>query len=160
MRAFSPRPIRALGLLRHGGWRLRTYSIVTKPLANPLHSFHSGILRALRELPTPAVTAKRIGVGCLILHHARGADYVVLAWWDNENELPMRVLVRPQEPRARWRAAKPHESVCVWDLEVIWAERNAYVETVLVLAGRNPGERYATSASPFLPRGSWRELRL
>ena len=23
------------------------------------------------------------------------------------------------------------ESICVWDLEVIWAERNAYVQTVL-----------------------------
>lgn len=139
---------------------MRTFSIAAKPLSNPLKTFHTGIVRALRELPSPAVNAKRLGIGSMILHHGAAADYLVLAWWDNENELPMRVLVRPHTRGGRWRAAKANESVCVWDLEVIWAERNAYVETVLAPGARSPAERFATSASPFLPRGSWRELRL
>ena len=38
----------------------------------------------------PAATAKRAGVGFLVLHHGRSADYAVLGWWDNEHEMPLR----------------------------------------------------------------------
>jgi hypothetical protein len=41
------------------------------------------------------------------------------------------VFVRQQSPGATWRPARESESVCVWDLEVIWLERQAYVQTVL-----------------------------
>jgi hypothetical protein len=44
--------------------------------------------------------------------------------------------------------ADPSESVCVWDLEVIWAERQAYVDTLL-------GEH---TADDYLARhGGWAE---
>ncbi len=111
-------------------------------------------------LPAPAATAKRVGVGFLVLHRGRGADYVLLGWWDNENEMPLRQLVRDHAPRSRWRRPRSEESVCVWDLEVIWAERNAYVGTALNAGRRNPAARYAFASSPFLPRGPWRELKL
>jgi hypothetical protein len=160
VRPFQPRPIRALGILRHDGWRLRTYAILATPLGNPLRAFRTAIDRLLAQLPSPAPTAGRPGVGFLILHHGRGVDYGVLGWWDNENELPMRLLVRDHGRRKRWRRPRSSESVSVWDLEVIWAERTAYVETALACGSRSPGERYAGSASPFLPRGAWRELKL
>jgi hypothetical protein len=160
VRPFQARAIRAIGILRYDRWRLRTYSILAAPLANPLHAFRTAIDRLLPMLPMPPATAKRLGVGFLILHHGRDADYAVLGWWDNENEMPLRLLLRDHGKRTRWRRPKPQESVCVWDLEVIWAERNAYVEGALVAGTRNPAERYAYSGSPFLPRGAWRELRL
>ena len=78
-----------------------------------------------------AVTDKRPGVGFAISHQGNGADYAVLGWWDNENELPLRVVVRPQTPDGSWRPARDGESVCVWDLEVIWFERQSYVQTLL-----------------------------
>jgi hypothetical protein len=55
----------------------------------------------------------------------------VLAWWDNENELPLRVFVRELEGDSQWRAARGVESFCVWDLQVIAFERDAYVATLL-----------------------------
>ncbi len=160
MRPFQQRSIRALGLLRHDHWCFRSFSIQAKPLANPLRAFRPAIDRLLAMLPTPAATARRLGVGFLLLHHGRNSDFAVLGWWDNENELPLRLLVRDHGKRRRWRRPRPNEAICVWDLEVIWAERNAYVETALSPGNRNPGTRYASCGSPFLPRGSWRELRL
>ncbi len=160
MRPYQRRPIRALGLLRHERWWLRSFTILAAPLANPLRSFRPAIDRLLSMLPSPASTPQRIGAGFLVLHHGREADYAVLGWWDNENELPLRLLIRDHGARTRWRRPRPAESVCVWDLEVIWAERNAYIETALANGQRNPATRYAFSASPFLPRGSWRELKL
>jgi len=69
--------------------------------------------------------------------------YTVLCWWDRENELPIRVWVAEQDGGAPvWRTARDSESVCVWDLEVIWEERQAYVETVLGGESETAQQRY------------------
>jgi hypothetical protein len=87
---------------------------------------------ALDDLPHPAVTQHRPGVGFAIFHQGRGWHYLVLSWWDNQNELPQRVWVRERDhPNATWHRAEPHQSICVWDLQVIWFEREMYVKHVL-----------------------------
>ena len=64
-------------------------------------------------------------------HRARNVVHV-LRWWDRENELPIRVWVAEQDGGPpRWRPAQGSESVCVWDLDVIWHERQASVRTLL-----------------------------
>lgn len=127
---YAARPIRFRGIREFGAWRLKEYAITLEN--TPLHEtdFEAGVRAALDCLPSAAVAAARPGVGMLLLHAGRGALYVVLAWWDNENELPLRVFVRADGERT-WRPAGSHESVCVWDLEVIGFERQAYTETVL-----------------------------
>ncbi len=83
---------------------------------------------AARALPQPATTEARPGVGFTILHQGRTGDYLILCWWDQENELPTRVFLRGP---GGWRPAEGGESFCVWDLRVISWEREAYVGTVL-----------------------------
>lgn len=115
-------------LLAHGEWQLKLYAIALASFDET--RFAEGLKLALAALPAPARTAERPAVGFCILHQGRGADYVVLGWWDRENELPLRVFVStPEEPA--WRPARGSESVCVWDLEVIAFERDAYVSTLL-----------------------------
>lgn len=129
-RPYAPRPVQFTGVVEHAGYRLKQYTIV---YAGPFRTddFAEGLRLALAELPAPAVTAERPGVAFAIAHQGNGADYVVLGWWDRENELPLRVFVREKTPAGAWRPASGAESVCVWDLEVIWFEREAYVRTVL-----------------------------
>lgn len=93
-------------------------------------------------LPQPPSTPARPGIAFAIAHHGKTADYAVLAWWDRENELPIRVFVRPPSAGARWRPARESESVCVWDLEIIWEEREAYVETMLAKNGAGRQKEY------------------
>jgi hypothetical protein len=129
---YEPRRLEFMGVLEFaGGWRLKAYSILCASgvLDEPAHD--EGFTRAASMLPRPAESASRPGVGFVILHQGRGVVYLVLGWWDNENELPLRVLVREATPGADWRAAAAHESVCVWDLRVLWHEREAYVRHVL-----------------------------
>lgn len=132
---FSPRPIqfRKMRTLEDG-WRLKEYTIVfgERPLDERDLSF--GVDLAMRSLPRPATIPGRPGAGFLVLHQGRGAAYVVLGWWDNENELPLRIFVRPYD-QPLWRPASERESICVWDLEVLWFERNAYVQTMLSGSG-------------------------
>jgi hypothetical protein len=129
MRTYRPRAICYHDVHQHAGWHLKRFTISFDGSAVHWDDFAAGVGRALAALPEPAQAPGRPGVGFLIGHHGRTADFVVLGWWDNENELPLRVFVRP--PGEHWRAAGPSESVCVWDLEVIWAERQAYVDTML-----------------------------
>jgi hypothetical protein len=142
---YRPRKIRFHGVEPVAGFRLKLYSISMDgtPIAWP--PFSDGLRLALAALPRPAVAPDRPGLGFVIAHRGRG-DYAVLAWWDRENELPLRVFVRPQGAGARWRPAREGESVCVWDLEVIAHERDAYVETLLASGVRDRTADYLDRA--------------
>ena len=142
MRPFAPRPITFRDVVEHDGWRLKRYTITTGVSVDEWSDFAPGDALALDALPRPARTAERAGVGFLIQHRGAGADYVVLGWWDRENELPVRVVVRDQVPGATWRPARASESFCVWDLQVIAHERDAYVATVLAEGDPAAAERY------------------
>ena len=140
---YAPRPTRAAGLLEHGGWRIKRYAITLGEEQLGWASFEPGVALAIGALPAPARAPGRPGVGFLVAHRGRGGDYVVLGWWDRENELPTRVYVHEQAPGERWRAARGGESFCVWDLEVMAFERDAYVATVLAPgAGASAIEEY------------------
>jgi hypothetical protein len=131
MTPFAPRPTTFLGVESHRGYSLKVYSIIYGDGPFRRGEFDAGFALALDALPTPAVTADRPGVGFVILHQGKTGHYLILCWWDNENELPTRVFVTDE---SGWRAATG-ESFCVWDLEVMWREREAYVGTVL--SGKN-----------------------
>jgi hypothetical protein len=47
---------------------------------------------------------------------------------------------------AAWRPAQGSESICVWDLELLWFERQAYVGAVLVPAGAQDLDGYLATA--------------
>lgn len=126
---FAPRPRSWLGVLRQHDWSVRRWSICY-PSQRPFdpQRFEAVIADLLASLPQPAVTRQRPGVAMLILHQGRGADYAVLAWWDQENELPLKIAVNRG---AGWRPAQPDESICVWDLELLNLERQHYIAEVL-----------------------------
>ena len=135
---YAPRPIRSLGVHAHASYRIKLYAITYG--AQPLDraTYDEALPLAVRDLPQPAITKTRPGVGFAIFHQGRGWRYLVLNWWDNENELPQRIWVRERDdPHARWRRAAPDQSICVWDLQVIWFEREMYVKHVLSRDGVN-----------------------
>ena len=128
------------GVITRAGHRLKVYSIRYSDEPFEMTAYREGLERALDQLPEASPEEGRPGLGFVIVHRGRGSDYVVLGWWDRENELPIRVMVRDDGP---WRPARGGESVCVWDLDVICRERDAYVETVLAPgAGEDAAEAY------------------
>jgi hypothetical protein len=126
---YAPRPTAYLGLLDRNGWRIRSWFIHHPDAAPDMGRFSLVVDEAVgAALPQPAVTDRRPGAAVLIAHQGKAVDYLVLGWWDNENELPLRVWV---DTGLGWRAAEGSESICVWDLEVLWRERERYVAHVL-----------------------------
>lgn len=137
MQPYAPRRICFCGLRQAGSWSLKLYSVAHDQTPIDWPRFEPGLQLAERELPPPDARAGRPGLGLLIAHQGATGDYVVLGWWDHENELPLRVWVRRQgDPH--WRRAQDGESVCVWDLEIIWSERQAWVQTMLSGSDSNP----------------------
>ena len=148
MQPYAAREIRFHSLRDSRGWQLKTYTIRYGKRAFDHAGFESGYRAVEAELPQPAVAPGRLGVGFLIGHQGATGDYAVLAWWDQENELPLRLRVR-RDASEPWRTPRPSESVCVWDLQVIWAEREAYIDIVLSGEERDARERYlARVATP------------
>jgi hypothetical protein len=128
---FAPRPVRPGALLVHAGWRIKPYDI-TLPDESIDESDCARVLPlALDALPSPAQTERRPGVGFCIRHQGRGWSYLVLCWWDSENELPIRIWTRERGGSSAWAPARPDQSICVWDAQVIAFERDAYIRRVL-----------------------------
>lgn len=59
-----------------------------------------------------------------IFHAGATMLYLVVCWWGNGNELFTTVSVREAD---RWIEDPSRYSFCIWDLEVIWFERNSFI---------------------------------
>ncbi len=133
MKPFVPRRIQFRNLIALRDWRIKRYTITRSKVgdATDWGEFVNGRELAAQTLPNPARTDERPGLAFIVEHRGADADYIVLCWWDRENELPTRVFVRDQHVEGGWHEATDGESFCVWDLQVIFFERNAYVGTPL-----------------------------
>jgi hypothetical protein len=129
---YKPRPIRFLELWQESGWRMKVYGI-TYNRDLPRHELIEAAKRIARErLPLPAITTNRYGVGFLGIHDARGANFVFVDWWADENELHHHVYISPADQTQQLRYATDADSkACVWDLHVMNFERQAWLDTVL-----------------------------
>jgi len=129
---------------RHGGWSIKRYYVHLPGERLDVDAFRAPEALSHAALPSRARAAGRAGVAFTIGHQGRDRKYFVLGWWDNENELPLRVWVcEGHGAKPRWRPARDGESVCVWDLDIVWFERRMYVRHVM--AHRPDGGRYLRS---------------
>lgn len=143
---YAPRPTEFTGVRDLAGWRMKLHVITLPGERLDGTEYERGLALAAAALPQPPIGPGRFGVGFVICHQGRGVDYIVTCWWARENELPMRVFVRDRRQGAAWRAARGEESVCVWDLDIVWRERNVFVRTVLSQLGEADVEAYLQSA--------------
>lgn len=153
---YRPRTVRAAEILNLAGWRLKTYEITLDDCAIEREDFATGAGRAAALLPQPPSNENRAGAGFLIFHSGASHHYLVCGWWDTQNELFIRTLARPRE-RDQWDESGARHSICVWDLDVIWFERNAWVECVMSSAATSVSagvERYLALMRPNGPSRS------
>lgn len=138
MQRFAARGIEFAGTRTLNGWTVKMYGVHLPGTAVDWSGFDRALDLATAALPAPEPDIGRPGLGVFIAHQGVTGDYGVLGWWNHENELPFHIMVRrvPSDP---WRKAVEGESVCVWDLEIIWEERQAWIDTMLTGAAPDPG---------------------
>lgn len=139
---FREREITPKDVLHAGARQLKVYEIrdaesARRAIVPDGAAFAEGMRLALEWLELSQAAP---GLGWLIRHAGVGANYVVVARWGNLNELFVRTFAAPQERTAspRWRSGDEEFSFCVWDMRVLWHERNAYVRHMLDTATPSP----------------------
>ncbi len=133
---FEPRPIRAEPVIELRGHRLKPYTVTLPGETLDEGVYAEGTRLAADALPEPVAARTRPGLGFLIRHQGLdvGGDrvhYLVLCWWDNTNELFTRTFIRGASTGHAWTDAAGRGAPCVWDLQIIWHERNAFIRHML-----------------------------
>ena len=126
---FRPRPVRYLGLWELGGWRMKAYRLQAEH-TRMLPELVDAAQKLARETLALA-TGDSYGVGFVGVHSGREANFVFIDWWERENELHHHVFTSSKDDPTHLTPAPAGLVACVWDLQVIWFERNVWVEKVL-----------------------------
>ncbi|MBN1920021.1 MAG: isochorismatase [Anaerolineae bacterium] len=130
---YYPRPIRFLELWERAGWRLKVYGIAYQRPAPRPELIDAAKAVVYSHLIDPTALQEGYGVGFLGINDGRGANFVFLDYWANENELHHHVYISPADkPEELIYATPTGIAACVWDLRVMCFERQAWLETVLM----------------------------
>ena len=86
---------------------------------------HAGYLPRLAEVKRAKLDDWSTVPAFAIFHDGASCQYLVLAWWGNDNELFTSVSVKTS---AGWIEDPSRYSFCLWDLEVFWHERDFFIE--------------------------------
>lgn len=133
LQPYAPRPVRYLGLLHCDGWRIKTYSISVKS-----ERVSEGAVALVESLlPTwlannTAYPLDTYRIASLILHDGREGCFAILSWWIDSNMLQAQVHLATDAARRDFRLFSDRGIfTCIWEMAVLWFERNAWVEHVL-----------------------------
>jgi len=110
---FCPRTTKFRVVTDVNGFRFKTYQIQHNSSAFDWPLYEQAIIQFASALPTPAITKARPGVGFIICHQGREWHYLVICYWDNENELIQKVYVQKLTEKENWRPASENQSICV-----------------------------------------------
>lgn len=117
---FSERRIEVLPVnVDMDGMKIYTISATGAPVDPSPYLARLQAMKAARPRPwrdTPAFA---------ICHDGAGARYLTLGWWGNDNEMFVAVAVTQPEG---WIEDLGRYSFCLWDMEVMWHERQAFVK--------------------------------
>lgn len=131
-RPYAKRRVRRLSLIKHGDWNLEIYSISIK---NSLVS--EELVEAVKvQLPQWLrhidAFSPNYKIGALIIHEGQDGIYILLNWWTDENLMRNQVYFSTyQEPERFIDLSERRVMACVWELAILWHERNSWVANVL-----------------------------
>jgi len=119
------------------GWRIKRIGIRYAGDDVDDALFDAASEAAMKALPPAG--SPNAGLGFLGVHEGRGFDQVFLCWWENDNELQLRVFIADKEaPESLRPAPEGWCAACTWDLKVMAYERDAWVRHMLRAGGGGP----------------------
>ncbi len=129
---FRPLPVILVEIWEHHGWTFKVYGL-SRRHQRPGSDLVAAAKQAVaRILPAACDDHGAHGVGFVSVHEGETTNLVFVNWWVGQFELFRRVLRSVSEtPAAFEEVTGEGVSGTVWDLQVFWFERNAWVEKVL-----------------------------
>ncbi|MBL0355910.1 MAG: hypothetical protein IPP72_03055 [Chitinophagaceae bacterium] len=130
---YKIRPIRFLKIIEHDEWKVKLYSISCKSEKVSDES----VFHAVSNLSHWLVKSKiypldTYKIATLIIHEWRGGCFAVINWWIDQNMLQQFVYLATNKKPTKFKLYSDRGIMtCVWELAVLWFERNAWVKHVL-----------------------------
>lgn len=130
---YRKRPVRFIEIYQYNDWQIKLYSISIQ------HEFVSSmnIELAKRCMPewlkhTDNYPLNTYQIATLILHEGKEGCFAIISWWIDENMLQLHVYLSSYDQPSTFQLYSDKGMVsCVWEMAVLWFERNAWVEHVL-----------------------------
>lgn len=146
-KGYQTRPIRFIELHEHQDWMIKIYSISIKServLSTHIELAKQQLNEWLKLSKNYPLTTYRLAT--LIIHEGREGCFAILNWWIDDNMLQNHVFVAIHEDPDHFKLFSDKGIItCVWELAVIWFERNAWVEHVLKQSDQPNFDAYLNS---------------
>jgi hypothetical protein len=134
---YFPRWVEAGDVISLNGYRLKSYSMHLSDKKEKQVLENHDLQALLQACVPPASEPLDHGPGFVIVHYARDGDYLLISRWYGGNMLKHE-LFRLVQNAEGWQA-EPLRSTnivaCVWELQVIAFERQAWVATAMAKRG-------------------------
>ncbi len=131
--AYSPRPVRFIELYEINSWRIKIYSISLKAETvseRTIKHAKKNIIEWLKKTENCNLPTYKIAT--LILHEGKEGCFAIINWWIDENMLQLFVYLASTENPDGFKLFSNNGIItCVWELEILWFERNAWIKHVL-----------------------------
>ena len=125
------RPIRFAGVHDVAGWRVKLYAIATAGNTTRPELLDAALATAADVLPQPPATDEHHGLAFVVAHDARDYAFVLVNWWQGENEIFQHTFSAPLDDPTALAPLASDAIGCVWELAPIDHERRAWLRHVL-----------------------------
>ena len=145
MEKFKKRAVKYLGISEFGDWKFKLYSLkYDESRATPEIE---NIVRA--TLPDWIKEKSQINdfpnykIGTVMIHEAMDSILVVVNWWIYENVIQGHVYTADYaHPNKFTDLSNKGLQFCVWEMNILWHERNLWVEHILKKADKPDWDSY------------------
>lgn len=154
LQPFQSRKVLSLPTVKHNGWQLKRYGILSEDRKYNAKTVSSALDSALERLPVAGrldEENENHGVGFQIIHFAEVAVVSPVFYW-----MWGSVLANVDQMRAQWEDTERFKTGvkevvgCVWEMEIVCFEVQSWKHSMLIDNG-NPGERCTNYLNQFLP---------
>jgi hypothetical protein len=130
--SYLQRPVRFLEIHLHNDWQIKLYSISIK---NEYVS-KENVQKAKQHLDnwlskSSIYNLETYKIATLILHEGKEGCFAIINWWIDENMLQNFVYLIEDGQDYKLFSANGI-TTCVWEMAILWHERNAWVKHVLM----------------------------
>ncbi len=130
---YQPRKISFERLVEMNGWYIKVYSITYKQHFHSYETLDTAI--NLSEEWTKNASKSNLPIynmGFLILHEAREGCWMLFNWWTGGEMIESNVFFSTYENAGLINeSTHPGHLVCVWELQIIEHEKNAWIKHIL-----------------------------
>lgn len=133
---YQPRKISFEKLIILNQWYIKVYTITCKQTFQSHEALNSSIESLNEWTETSSVSGLPVyKIGFLIVHEAREGCCIIFNWWTGGEMLESKVFFSTyQNPRLIKKSTHPGHLVCVWELEIIEHEKNAWIKHILSIS--------------------------